>query len=42
MLLLTAGLVNIIQQIVILTVGASPKSIPSMITGSTAILSVVL
>jgi len=42
MLLLTAGLANIIQQIIILTVGPSAKSIPSMITGSTAILSVVL
>jgi branched-chain amino acid transport system permease protein len=42
MLLVTAGLANIIQQIVILTVGPHSKSIPSMITGSTSVFSVVL
>jgi branched-chain amino acid transport system permease protein len=42
MLLVTAGLANIIQQIIILTVGPHSKSIPSMITGSTAVFSVVL
>jgi branched-chain amino acid transport system permease protein len=42
MLLLTAGLANILQQIIILTVGPHTKSIPSMITGSSTILSVVL
>ena len=42
MLLLTAGLANIIQQIVIITVGPHTKFVPSMVTGSTTIFSVVL
>ncbi|MBU1205628.1 MAG: branched-chain amino acid ABC transporter permease [Proteobacteria bacterium] len=42
LLLLTAGLANVIQQIVILTVGPHTKYVPSMITGSTTILSVTL
>jgi branched-chain amino acid transport system permease protein len=42
MLLLTAGLANAIQQIVILTVGPQNKFVPTMITGGTTIFSVVL
>jgi branched-chain amino acid transport system permease protein len=42
MLLLTAGLANAIQQIVILTIGPQNKFVPTMITGGTTIFSVVL
>ena len=42
MLLLTAGLANIIQQAVILTVGPDTKFVPTMITGGTTLFSVVL
>jgi len=42
MLLLTAGLANIIQQIVILAIGPDTKFVPTMITGGTTIFSVVL
>jgi branched-subunit amino acid ABC-type transport system permease component len=42
MILLTAGLANIVQQIIILTMGSHPKFVPAMITGSATILGVVL
>jgi branched-chain amino acid transport system permease protein len=42
MLLLTAGLANVIQQVVILTVGPDTKFVPTMITGGTTFFSVVL
>lgn len=42
MLLLTAGIANIVQQIVILTVGPDTKFVPTMIPGGTTLLSVVL
>ena len=42
MLLLTAGLANVIQQIVILTVGPDTKFVPTMITGGATVFSVVL
>jgi branched-chain amino acid transport system permease protein len=42
MLLLTAGLANIIQQVVILTVGPQNKFVPTMIPGGTTVFSVVL
>jgi len=42
MLLLTAGLANIIQQIVILTIGPDTKFVPTMIEGGTTLFSVVL
>lgn len=41
-LLLTAGLANVIQQVVILTVGPNTKFVPSIIKGSTNILGVVI
>jgi branched-chain amino acid transport system permease protein len=42
MLLLTAGLANVIQQAVILTVGPNAKFVPTMITGGRTVFSVVL
>jgi branched-chain amino acid transport system permease protein len=42
MLLLTAGLANVVQQAVILTVGPDTKFVPTMITGGTTVFSVVL
>lgn len=42
LILLTAGLANVMQQIVILTMGSHTKFVPTMITGSTTILGVVL
>jgi branched-subunit amino acid ABC-type transport system permease component len=42
MLLLTAGLANIIQQVVILTIGPQNKFVPTMIPGGTTVFSVVL
>ena len=42
MLLLTAGLANIIQQVIILTVGPQNKFVPTMIPGGTTVFSVVL
>ncbi len=42
MLLLTAGLANAIQQIIILTVGPQNKFVPTMIPGGTTVFSVVL
>ncbi len=42
MLLLTAGLANMIQQVVILTVGSDTKFVPTMITGGRTVFSVVL
>ncbi len=41
-LLLTAGLANVIQQVVILTVGPHTKFVPSIIKGSSNILGVVI
>jgi branched-chain amino acid transport system permease protein len=42
MLLLTAGLANTIQQIVILVIGPDTKFVPTMIEGGTTLFSVVL
>jgi branched-chain amino acid transport system permease protein len=42
MLLLTAGLANVIQQVVILTVGPDTKFVPTMIAGGRTVFSVVL
>jgi branched-chain amino acid transport system permease protein len=42
MLLLTAGLANVMQQVVILTVGPDTKFVPTMITGGRTVFSVVL
>ena len=42
MLLLTAGLANVIQQVVILTVGPDTKFVPTWITGGRTIFTVVL
>lgn len=42
LIIVTCGLGTIIQQIVILTLGSHTKFVPSMITGSTVIIGVVL